>query len=98
SLVFAIIVYTSRVLHHYFKNNKVANYLFILFQVILILLFSHLMIFNHMYTIPDYDLQAGKPFYNYPITSNTNMTIIQLVLIVFLIYSSVKVGKNKNIS
>lgn len=98
SVILAIIIYISRVLHHYFKNNKVANYLFIVFQVTLILLFSHLMIFNHMYTMPDYDPQAGKPFYNYPITSNTNMTIIQFLLVALLIYTTYRMGKSKKTS
>ncbi|WP_417368542.1 hypothetical protein [Flavobacterium beibuense] len=92
-IVFMIMAYSGRVLHHFLKNNRIANYLFIVIQIILILSFSYLMIFNHSYTTVGFDSETKKFEYIYPIASNTNMTVIQLLLVLFLVYSTVKADR-----
>lgn len=93
SIVFLLMIYIARIFHRFFRNNKIANYLFVAVQVIIVLLFSNLMIFNHAYASSDFNFQTGELNNSYPITNQSNMTIIQLLLIIFLIYSLIKMDR-----
>jgi len=87
----SVIIYSGWFLHHKFKNNKTANLLFLILMSISVVGFSLLMILNHQYTTPDFS--SNELGYDYPITSNFNMAIIQFLLIVSTVYLSYKAGQ-----
>ena len=86
-----VIIYTGWFLHRKFKNNKTANLLFLILMSMSVVGFSLLMILNHQYTTPDFS--SNELGYDYPITSNCNMAIIQFLLIVSTVYLSYKAGQ-----
>ena len=91
TVLFLVIIYPGWFLHYKFKNNKTANMLFLILMSISIVGFSLLMILNHQYTTPDFS--SNELGYDYPITSNFNMAIIQFLFIILTIYVAFKAGK-----
>lgn len=91
TIFFSIIIYTSWYLYYTFKNNKITNILFLVLVQVLVVAFSFLMILNNQYVTPDISSKELK--YNYPITSTTNMAIIQFAMVILVTYSAFKIGQ-----
>jgi|GEM_PF-5960683 len=91
TVLFLVIIYPGWFLHYKFKNNKTANMLFLMLMSISVVGFSLLMILNHQYTTPDFS--SNELGYDYPITSNFNMAIIQFLFIILTIYVAFKAGQ-----
>jgi hypothetical protein len=94
TVLFLVIIYPGWYLYYKLKKYKIAHFLFLVILALLLVLFSFLMIFNHEYTTPDFSSKELK--YDYLITSDFNMGVIQFLLIIVTIYVAFKSGQKFN--